>query len=361
MAGGFSLEDTAAMFSRVDWWWWGYHPVAVVAWCILVFAPLRLAVGGANYLPSRAWYMLCFIIPCFVLAGILPSAFCIPLWADPATGIHLIAALVYIQLDLLVVRFFLMGPEISTFGLPCLLWDKFSFLPQTLDGLTPPGVPPLARAAFELNGSLLHEIFWNVFVCQNCIDHGLPRARGPGHPCRARRLLYHASGSVLVPGLIHAMWYLTEAKLSFALRSTKRNWDADERTAEAGTPPWDRTCTVGVILIVSFYVPLNIVSHMHADVLRSGEGLLHAEAGCRAGELPRYWIERVLILAGLVQVAVGVLTWGQVRAGMDLIAETGDLTDRGIEAVAGAMERYNQEHTGFRPLFVLANSAAPSA
>ena len=38
------------------------------------------------------------------------------------------------------------------------------------------GMPAAGRGLFEFNGALLHEVFWNVFICQNFIDHGFSAA-----------------------------------------------------------------------------------------------------------------------------------------------------------------------------------------
>lgn len=33
------------------------------------------------------------------------------------------------------------------------------------------GFPALLRGVIEMNGALLHEVWWNVFICQNFIEH----------------------------------------------------------------------------------------------------------------------------------------------------------------------------------------------
>ena len=46
----------------------------------------------------------------------------------------------------------------GSYSLVSVVGKKFALEPQLGDG----GLFPPARAAFELNGALLHEIFWNV-------------------------------------------------------------------------------------------------------------------------------------------------------------------------------------------------------
>ena len=65
---------------------------------------------------------------------------------------------------------------------------KLGLFPRPL-GKGDAGLPPVSRTVFELNGATLHEIFWNVLVCQNWIDYGIPAsAQGSRSGCDARRL-----------------------------------------------------------------------------------------------------------------------------------------------------------------------------
>eukprot|EP00927_Polykrikos_kofoidii_P057851 TRINITY_DN52064_c0_g1_i1.p1 TRINITY_DN52064_c0_g1~~TRINITY_DN52064_c0_g1_i1.p1 ORF type:complete len:407 (+),score=56.89 TRINITY_DN52064_c0_g1_i1:119-1222(+) len=340
----------------------------MVVWCLLTFVPIRLVLGGGNYLPSRAWYLLCFIIPVFVLVGLLTSAFCVPLHADWATAGHLVFAIFYMQIDLCVARL-LCGQAFGTWSLPALVAGKFSFLPQAAngDGMTPPGVPPLGRSAFELNGALFHEIFWNVFICQNCLRRGLPLVLAllavPAVSCLVHAitsnvntglrclpnfvwvaLSYHASGSVLVPALVHGMWYFLDAKLCFALKTLKREWDIHDRADEKATPSWDTTCSVGLLLVLVFYVPLNVLTSMNPG-LTSVAGLQRMEA-CSTQlhvEMPKQAIEQALACLIVVQLLVGAATWGTVRAGMDVLERSGDLSENGVKTVVDAVRDYNRD------------------
>lgn len=345
------------MLDDVRWW---CHPAAIVAWCLVAFVPLRYALGGANYLPSAAWYGLCFVIPAFVLIGVGSGAFCVPLQADTATLFHVGATLVYLQLDLCVSRW-LVGPEFGDCTVPGMVLPKLNpCAGDRLDGLLPPGMPPLARSLFEFNGALFHEIFWNVFICQNCLQQGLPLPVAllavPAVSCLVHgivsnfqtgvrcfpnfiwvALAYHASGSVVPPALIHAMWYFLDAKLCFSLGTMKRNWDAESRKTECGTPPWDRTCSIAVLLILAFYGPLNLMSHSYPH-LRSSQGIARALDGCsNIGHAPQSTIERGLLIAGSLQLFLGAATWRVIRAGMAVVAESGDFTDEGMEAMADAV------------------------
>ncbi|CAE8633115.1 unnamed protein product [Polarella glacialis] len=344
------------------------HPAAIVGLCLVVFVPLRLCLGGANYLPSRAWYLLCFIIPAFVLAGLASSAFCVPIQADWQTLLHLMAALVYMQLDLCVARL-LCSPSSSCadWSLPQLVLSKLSCRPARLDGLSPPGLLPVARSLFELNGALFHEIFWNIFICQNCLNRGLPLPVAllavPAASCLVHGIVsnintgvrclpnflwvalsFHASGSVLPPALIHAMWYFLEAKLCFSLKTLKRDWDFAERKDECTTPPWDRTCSVGLALVLMFYLPLNVLVSLRPEL---HSPWMEEPGGCQFIEAFPHLPNRVncsLLGLGFLQLFLGWWTWGTARAGMEVLAQSGDLTEAGVEAVAIAVEDYAKRH-----------------
>lgn len=346
------------------------HPLVILFLCVATFLPLRLALGGGNYLPSRPWYLLCLIIPGYVVLGVAVGAFCVPASLDAVVIAHIGVALLYTQLDLCVARR-LVGSGFGSWSLPALLWDKMSVNPhhEVPDGIVVPGIVPLARSCFELNGALMHEIFWNVFICQNCIFWGAPAPLAilavPASSCLVHAitsninqgirclpnfmwvaLAFHASGSVLVPGFIHALWYFTDAKMCFALKTMKREWDVGQRAGEVSTPPWDSSCTIGLVLVLCVYVPLSALAW------RSEAGWDYLDS-CSYVQPPGRSVEWALCIAGTLQVVMGFATWGPVRAGMDVLEETGDLSEKGVQAVQDAVQSYagggafgNRDHDG---------------
>jgi len=324
--------------------WW-CHPGAIIFWCLLVFVPARFALGGASYLPSRAWYFLCFVIPAFVALGLGSGSFCVPLRLDAPTAFHVVALALYLQIDLSVSRW-VVGPTLGTWSLLSLVKRKVSCWPE----LSPLGfAPPLARTLFEFNGALAHEIFWNIFICQNFLHCGLPAPLAllavPAVSCLVHAitsnlnvglrcfpnfiwvaLAYHASGSVLPPALIHALWYVLDAKLVFLLTNVKREWDFEARVGECGTPSWDKTCTLGTALILLFYVPLNLLSYWYPE-LRSDGGLQHEMRSVHPGFFPAFFLERSLVALCLIQLLLGMVTLRQVLPELDRIALTGDFRE----------------------------------
>lgn len=87
------------------------HPYRLCGAMLLFFSLIRIWLGGAPYLPSRAWYALCFFIPVpFLAVGIGAGGMCAPLkiqsyggiipFLDWQTCLHLLLVLAYCQLDL---------------------------------------------------------------------------------------------------------------------------------------------------------------------------------------------------------------------------------------------------------------------
>ena len=120
----------------------------------------------------------------------------------------------------------------------------------------------------------MHEVFFNVCICQNLLDRGWPAPAAicfvPFVSCvlhaitsNVRQgircaplffwvaLSYHASGSVIVPGLIHTLWYMTDSKITVAMGTMKRDWDFEARRNETQTPPWDLAWWVGFANIIA--------------------------------------------------------------------------------------------------------------
>ena len=72
-------------------------------------------------------------------------------------------------------------------------------------------------------------------------------------------ILVSHSIQVLVPTLIHAMWYMAEGRLLFALTNFKSEWDAPLRQNEPCTPHADRYWFTGFVLISLAYGALNLM------------------------------------------------------------------------------------------------------
>lgn len=327
------------------------HPLSISLGSIVVFIFVRLAFGGAPYLPSAAWYMLCFVIPAYVALSVVISGVCIPLTPDWQTLLHCGLVLVYAQLDLLVSRA-LVGAKHGPWTLWGLIGPKLGLFPRPF-GAGDAGVPPLGRTVFEVNGAALHEIFWNVLVCQNCVDHGVPGwlavccvpllsglVHGivsnamQGVKCAPQffwvALSYHASGSVAPPALIHALWYLLDGKLLVLLNTMRRDWDADARREEGGTPGPDVGWLAGFALMLAFYVGVNASSERWP-------GLRSAHPHVRCGQT-EVWPEYTIVAATAAQLLFGAATWRPVRAMMAEI-EGGDFTQAGLERGEQVMEQ----------------------
>lgn len=286
------------------------------------------------------------------------------------------------------------------------------------------GFPSIFRGVVEFNGALLHEVWWNVFICQNfmehfnnglfghggsggadkgengyhhdskmtgsnpywysaylailmvpvmsCLVHGITSNYVVGYRCAPQflwvALAYHASGSVLVPALIHAMWYLCDGRLLVTMSNLKNEFDIAERTdvhKERRTPHADKFWWFGFFLIAALYGFLNLVvidGNLFGNLIYGGkynvgqwmrsDDNAHIQA-CRYNEFKgnpfAYWsvrgsdgkgldhqgahyyagwgVECFLFWSACAQATFGLLTWGCVRAGMDHIAVDGEATE----------------------------------
>eukprot|EP00928_Gymnodinium_smaydae_P050753 TRINITY_DN34314_c0_g1_i1.p1 TRINITY_DN34314_c0_g1~~TRINITY_DN34314_c0_g1_i1.p1 ORF type:complete len:385 (-),score=43.76 TRINITY_DN34314_c0_g1_i1:90-1244(-) len=331
------------------------HPFAIILANLLVFGALRAIWGSSNYLPAKAWYALCFIIPVFVAAGVLIGAFCVPIQLDAPTAFHLLATLVYMQLDLLVAKILCGAEYFGSANVACLFASKLRLTPGVGDA----GAPPLLRSIVEFNGALLHEIFWNVLICQNFIDwgwsvpvaimavpliscavHALTSNMVVGIRCAPQfcwvALAYHASGSVLPAGLIHAMWYMMDGKFLVTLSTFKRDWDYEDRVEESSAPLPDRPFYIGWAFILAYYAILNVF----VESFPQFRSLDHHVGRCRFGRFPAHDIEWIVLGCVCFQTVVGIATWGPVRAAMDILADTGDLTTNGLIRAENAALAY---------------------
>eukprot|EP00811_Abedinium_folium_P036357 NODE_9072_length_1448_cov_10.880394.p1 GENE.NODE_9072_length_1448_cov_10.880394~~NODE_9072_length_1448_cov_10.880394.p1 ORF type:complete len:379 (-),score=51.75 NODE_9072_length_1448_cov_10.880394:203-1339(-) len=355
--------DSNLVGSSHSWW---THPGAVMGWSVLVFVPCRFYFGGANYLPSRAWRALCLIIPGFVLVGILSGAFCIPIYADAPTLLHVALLYIYVQIDLLIARM-LCGEQFGTTGVHSLLWSKVMCKSVDIADDLPAGILPIARTIYEVLGASFHEVFWNVFICENCTKHGLPLYIAilavPFASCLMHGIVtnawvgircfpiflnvalsFHASGSIVVPALMHACWYLTDLKMCALLRFSKHDWDIATRTDESSTPPWGIDTTVGVILGACFYIPLNVLTHYY-PMLTSGKGLDAADLRC-GGSVWRHTVECAFVFLILAFISVGISTWSSVAVFLDPIAQNGDKSRDAMEKLAVASREWEEKRAG---------------
>mmetsp|Transcript_2078 Transcript_2078/g.3500 ORF Transcript_2078/g.3500 Transcript_2078/m.3500 type:complete len:386 (+) Transcript_2078:147-1304(+) len=343
-----TLLDEAGLSSggTPSWWW---HPLVIIAFNLVIYGLLRLKWGGSNYLPGKVWYALCFIIPAFVAFGIVAGTVCVPLRLDWPTLFHIGAAWLWMQADLRIARW-LCGAEhfgsANAFG---MFFKKLTLTPQLGDG----GVPPLGRSFVEFNGALMHEIFWNICICQNFIDWGWPTELAimavPALSCATHAvtsnvmegircapqfcwvaLAYHASGSVLPCGFIHAMWYMTDGKLLVNLATFRRDWDWEKRKNESMTPPPDSPFYVGWMCILCYYGALTALVHF-VPQLRS-----EPPHGCSSWRV----VDWIVLVGFVFQIGMGVLTWNTVRVAMDMFAETGDVTTNGLIRAENAVFRH---------------------
>jgi hypothetical protein len=269
--------------------------------------------------------------------------------------LHVLAALAYMQFDLLVARWYCGAEHFGSVNAPGLMLSKLALTPKLGDG----GMPSLFRSFAEFNGALLHEIFWNLCICQNFIDRGwsVPAAIAAvpliscavhavtsnvmvGIRCAPQfcwvAMAYHASGSVLPPGFIHAMWYITDGKLLVNLATLKRDWDFHERREEHMTPPPDRPFFFGWLCILSYYGVLNALAERYPSLRSVDPHVSH----CRLGSGPAGAVEWLVMVGFCIQIVGGIATWNAVRAGMDILAETGDATTNGFVRVENALASY---------------------
>ncbi|CAM9756302.1 unnamed protein product, partial [Heterosigma akashiwo] len=230
-------------------------PWVVVFATVLFFSLVRCIFGGAPYLPSRAWYALCMFIPFpFVAVGAGLGVQCVPISFDWQVVFHITMVFLYCQIDLTIGERMIKrkyGPDVQ-FSANILKFLLENFHPTKCRSPMDAGSPALVRAIFEFNGALLHEVFWNVSICQNFINngyepalailmvptlssvvHGLTCNWVQGYRCFPQflwvALSYHASQNVLVPGLVHALWYFSDGNLLVLLSLFKRDWDAAAR------------------------------------------------------------------------------------------------------------------------------------
>merc|ERR1740123_793955 len=99
-------QNIHGLIFTVQMYPWWYHPASIIFANLFIYGLLRLWWGGSNYLPGKVWYALCLIIPAFVAAALLSGVFCVPLRLDWPTMLHLLAALAFMQFDLLVARWY---------------------------------------------------------------------------------------------------------------------------------------------------------------------------------------------------------------------------------------------------------------
>ncbi|CAD7922317.1 unnamed protein product [Amoebophrya sp. A120] len=382
--------------------WSGPIPVTVAT--IVFFAYVRFVLGGAPYLCSRAWYAFCLLVPFpFLFLGIGLGGICVPLDFDIPTAVHLGLVLLYCQIDLLVSRFLVLrdfasrpsgatadGQESTNAELlrpsrehVSAQFGSINVVKIMLENLHPLrsrtpldlGSPALLRGCFEFNGALLHEVFWNVFICQNflnhkyppylaialvpvlsCVVHGIVCNWVSGYRCFPQFLwvvlAYHASGgSVLIPGLIHACWYFMDGRLLCVINIFKAEWDLENRKEETFTPHADKYWWLSIVLISGFYAMVSFVAIPFGEKyfrmpLTSPEEHADPETACRYNELNMwpfgknsklYSFDTFLVYASGVQILFGAATWRMVRTGMDVIEKSGELTKQSKEYWAALM------------------------
>lgn len=359
-------------------------PLPLCTSLVLFFIVERWIFGTAPYLCSRAWYALVMFIPFpFVAFGAGFGGMCVPFRLDWQTGFHCLVVLLYCQIDLFLTRR-MVAEQYAKEGGPSVqeVKDLFdgkeqsinvfyilfkNFHPCEARGPMDLGMPSIVRGVFEFNGAMLHEIWWNIFICQNFIDNGFPwyiailavptfscLVHGitsnwiVGYRCFPQflwtALAYHASGSVLVPGLIHSMWYFGDARQSFLLTLSKHEWDKEDRKDEEMCPHADKYFFYGLAWVAIYYAGVNYLVHMQFPWLKSHDP--HIDQ-CPYGEFipPFGWnrplisFEGFLFFASLGQFIAGFATWKLVRAGMDETELDGDMTEEGKQRFADSFWR----------------------
>mmetsp|Transcript_49516 Transcript_49516/g.115837 ORF Transcript_49516/g.115837 Transcript_49516/m.115837 type:complete len:386 (+) Transcript_49516:179-1336(+) len=338
------LEEADLSYSDRPAWWW--HPAFIITVNLCIYGLLRQVWGGSNYLPGKVWYALCYIIPAFVAVGIVAGTVCVPLRLDWPTFFHVGAAWLWMQMDLWIARWLCGAEHFGSSNAFGLFFSKLTLTPQLGDG----GVPPVGRSFVEFNGALMHEIFWNICICQNFINWGWPPALAimavPALSCVTHAvtsnvmegircapqfcwvaLAYHASGSVLPCGFIHAMWYMTDGKLLVNLATFRRDWDWEKRRGETMTPPPDSPFYLGWVCILSYYGALTALAHFLPQ-FRS-----EPPADCSSWRA----VDCIVLVGFVFQIVMGVVTWSTVRVAMDMFAETGDVTTNGLVRAENAV------------------------
>eukprot|EP00391_Amoebophrya_sp_Ameob2_P011601 CAMPEP_0178994180 /NCGR_PEP_ID=MMETSP0795-20121207/7129_1 /TAXON_ID=88552 /ORGANISM="Amoebophrya sp., Strain Ameob2" /LENGTH=464 /DNA_ID=CAMNT_0020686349 /DNA_START=64 /DNA_END=1458 /DNA_ORIENTATION=- len=365
--------------------WAGPWEITVAT--IVFFSIVRLWLGGAPYLCSAAWYGFCLMIPFpFLFFGIGLGGVCVPFQFDLPTAFHCVLVLVYCQVDLFVARFMVrrefpaeQEERQSKFGsinvLKIMADNLHPLKPRTPLDM---GAPALLRGVFEFNGALMHEVYWNVFICQNflkhqysepvaillvpvlsCLVHGIVCNYVSGYRCFPQFLwvvlAYHASGgSVLIPGLVHATWYFMDGRLLCVLNIFKQEWDVDTRKNETRTPHADKYWLASIGLICAFYagVVYAVVPALEKATMRRWTSTLPHEASAEAdtchynsfsiypfGAHTRLLsFDTFLVYASFLQILFGALTWRMVRSGMDVIEISGELTKSSKQEWADLMQ-----------------------
>jgi len=293
-------------------------------------------LGGANYLPSQAWQALCCIIPGLVVLGLLSSAFCAPIQLDWATAFHVLVTLCYFQLDLGLGRL-LTGSHYGEICVPWMVFRELSPFPSTssstlaakIKGKVP--TPAFAKAPLfdfliDLVSVTAHEIFWNIFICQNCLNYGMPVIVSilavPTASCIVHGIVtstnvglrmfpqflqvamaYYASGSVIPPALIHHFWYLLDQKPLAVVKQAKREWDIEERRLEVSLSPWDHYSSTSLILTLFFYSPLIMLIHRFPALRSVGV------ASCHAGQFPKHAVDWILVVLFSLRILMLIQQW----------------------------------------------------
>merc|ERR1712166_1450406 len=87
--------------TTLNWIYKWYHPIQLSIVTTIFFTIVRLILGGAPFLPSKAWYAFCILLPLFIFAVEFTSAISIPLNFGWQTLFHLILTTCYFQVDIL--------------------------------------------------------------------------------------------------------------------------------------------------------------------------------------------------------------------------------------------------------------------
>lgn len=353
-----------------------WSPYAVLGWCILIFVPCRIVLGGASYLPSQAWQALCIIIPCLVVLGIASGVFCAPIQCDLATVFHVLVTLAYFQLDLGLARL-MTGPLYGNINVFEMFIRELSPVPSNSSNTLAAKIkakvkaPAFAKAplfdfCIDLVSVTSHEIFWNVFICENCLKYGapvwvgivaVPLASGLVHgivtsvPVGVRMipqflhvaLAYHTSGSVVAPALIHQFWYLLDQKPLSVMKQAKRDWDIEERSEEVSLSCWDVYSSASLALTLCFYIPLEYIVGQY-PVLRSVDACVEATHRCSRVHVPRA-LEIVLAVLFMLRILMLINQWEMKRFAYDQFLEGhGSGTEQRQKEIADAVgERHERQ------------------
>lgn len=340
---------------------------------VVIFVPIRLAIGGGNYMATWAWLLLCMVIPLLTAVGMGVSAFCIPLSFDWQTLMHLCITLAFFQIDLAVSRFLIVGPDLGSWSAIGLLCSKLNpcIVEHNILYAVESGPVPLLKTLVEWNGVLFHEIWWNVFICHNWLSHGAPLPLAvlsvPLNSCLVHAvvsslsagvrcfpiflhvaLAFHASGSILVPALIHLSWYSLEFKSTYHLWTMKRDWNVWARKDEEVVPAWDAGCTASMALILAYYLPLVHVTQTYPWLLSSA-GIAHMANACHPVHFPRFTMEQVLTVLATLQFVGGMVVFALTKNLLTFWGHTGHMAKVPYEEVHG-VDFFHHRRYGFEPL-----------